>query len=98
MYGISSITVDSQNMSSAVGITVSSCKEIEHLFLFGRRRRGGEKRRCGLRCHHPGEMGAEISVIVFDSVMLRSISLIWVVRRRDGAVEGGPAGREQHSQ
>lgn len=39
MYGISSITADSQNMSSAVGITVSSCKEIEHLFLFGRLRR-----------------------------------------------------------
>lgn len=34
-----------------------------------------------------GKWEYEISVIVFDSVMLRRIFLVWVVSRFDGAVE-----------
>lgn len=34
-------------------------------------------------------MGAEISVIVFDSAMLRSLFLIWGVSRLVGVICGG---------
>lgn len=36
-------------------------------FLFGRLRGGWEQRRSTPQCYHPGEMGVEISVTVFDA-------------------------------
>lgn len=40
-----------------------------------------------------GKWEYEISVIVFDSFKLQGISLVWVVSRFDGAVEGTLSGR-----
>lgn len=57
MYRISSITVDNQNMSSAVGIAVFPCKEISHSFWFGSLSKGGEKGRYALQYQHPRELG-----------------------------------------
>lgn len=46
------------------------------------------KKRIRPRCCRPREMRVEISVIVFEPVMFRSIFLVWAVSRLDGAVEG----------
>lgn len=73
MYRISSITVDSQNMSSAVGIACLFLQRDLTFILIWELRRGGEKRRSTLGATTLGKWKYEISVIVFDSVMLRNI-------------------------
>lgn len=56
MYRISSITVDSQNMSSAVGIACLFLqRDLTFILIWEAKMRWGEKE-IHPWCHHPGEM------------------------------------------
>ena len=73
MYRISSITADSQNMSSAVGIACLFLQRDLTFILIWETKKRWEKRRSALGATTLGKWKYEMSVIVFDSVMLRNM-------------------------